>query len=120
MNSLSLCLAVASKDGISINQHFGHAKLFWIYRVTADHCELLEQRHVANYCHGQEGDQSAMQAILKTIPDCDAILVAKIGEGPTDKLAAIGVKANADYAYLEINSSLLDYAASELARVDVN
>lgn len=104
-------LAVASKDGIAINQHFGHAKMFWIFQVSTTVCEFLEQREVDHYCHGQTGDQSAMQKILRTINDCEAVFVAKIGDGPIEKLRAIGVKSVDAYAYLGIRDSLMDYVA---------
>lgn len=104
-------VAVASKDGIAINQHFGHAKMFWIFMVTPLACEFIEQREVDNYCHGQTGDASAMQKILRTIRDCEAVFVAKIGDGPIDKLNNIGVKSVDEYAYLGVRDSLLAYAA---------
>jgi len=103
-------VAVASKDGISINQHFGHAKRFWIYQVQQESCTLLEEREVEHYCHGNSGSQSAMAMILETIRDCDAVFVAKIGDGPKEKLAAINVIAVDDYAHEAIKPSLLDYA----------
>lgn len=109
--------AVATKEGMAVSEHFGHAKRFAIYQVSASRCELLEQREVDHYCHGHTGDQSAMQKILKTIADCEAVFVAKIGDGPTDKLAAIGVSAVSDYAWEPIEASLMDYAARmEVAR----
>ena len=37
-------LAVASKDGLSINVHFGHAKRFAIYEVSSTACRLVEER----------------------------------------------------------------------------
>lgn len=109
-----LKVAVASKDGIAINQHFGHAKMFWIFHVTTRSCEFIEQREVDHYCHGQTGDASAMQKILKTINDCEAVFVAKIGDGPVEKLQAIGVSSVDDYAYLGIRDSLLAYAEQQL------
>lgn len=106
----SLRIAVATKDGISTNLNFGHAKSFWVYDVEGGTPKLFEKRDVDHYCHGQHGDQSAMQKILHTINDCQAVFVAKIGDGPTEKLAAIGVEAVDDYAYEAINDSLLAYA----------
>ena len=50
-----------------------------------------------------------MGKILETIKDCQAVFVAKIGEGPTEKLNAIGVQAVASYAYEALEESLLDY-----------
>ncbi len=112
-------LAVASKDGIAIDEHFGHAKQFGVYQVTAHSCELLEIREVANYCLGQHADQSAMAGILETIKDCYAVFVARIGDGPTEKVNAIGVRAVSDYAYAAVEESLLDYARRCAAGEDI-
>lgn len=103
-------LAVASKDGISINLHFGHASCFYIYEVDGTECRLLDQREVEHYCHGQHGDQSAMQKILHTIKDCDGVMVAMIGDGPKEKLKAIGVEAIDQFAHEAIEASLISYS----------
>lgn len=102
-------LAVASKEGMAISEHFGHAKRFSIYEAAPDRCGLLETREVAHYCLGQHSDQTAMAGILETIKDCHAVFVAKIGDGPTEKLKAVGVLAVSRYAYEAIEDSLLDY-----------
>jgi predicted Fe-Mo cluster-binding NifX family protein len=110
----SLKLAVASKEGLAVSEHFGHATRFWIYEVSPGNCRLLEQRDVAHYCHGNRGSSSAMEQILATIQDCQAVLVARIGDGPTQKLAAIGIQAVTDYAYQGIEGALLDYVAKQV------
>lgn len=102
-------LAVASKEGMAISEHFGHAKQFRIYQASPDSCHLQETREVAHYCLGQHSDQTAMIDILETIKDCHAVFVAKIGDGPTEKLKAVGVRAVSRYAYEAIEDSLLDY-----------
>jgi predicted Fe-Mo cluster-binding NifX family protein len=102
-------VAVASKHGVAVDEHFGHAKRFWIYAVTEDGCELLEQREVDNYCQGNTSSKPAMTRILQTIDDCEAVLVAKIGDGPADKLAAIGVTAVSDYPWSPVDEALLAY-----------
>ena len=84
-------LAVASKEGMAISEHFGHAKRLWIYEVTPQHCRLLEQRDVEHYCLGNHSGKTAMARALETIKDCQAVFVARIGDGPTEKLRAIGV-----------------------------
>lgn len=104
-----LLLAVATIDGLSINEHFGHVKQFRIYQATPDHCQFLETREVAHYCLGQHADESAMPGILEVVKDCYAVFVAKIGDGTTEKLKAIGVGAVSNYAYEAIEASLLDY-----------
>ena len=106
-----LRVAVASKDGIAISEHFGHAKKFFIYEVSLQYCNFLEKREVDHYCLGGHSDKNAMAGILETIKDCTAVFVAMIGEGPTEKLAARGIKPVTDYTWEEIEPSLLDYAA---------
>lgn len=110
MNDKSLRLAVASKEGRAISEHFGHAKVFYIYELREGDCKLLEQRRVDHYCLGGHSDKSALAGILEAVSDCRAVFVAKIGEGPTEKLNARGIEAVADYAWEEIEPSLLDYA----------
>jgi len=105
----SLRVAVASKDGISINEHFGHAKLFWIYDIDDEGCWFKEKRDVDHYCLGGHSDKSALPKILYTISDCKAVFVAKIGEGPAEKLTNKGIKAIAEYTWEEIEYSLTDY-----------
>lgn len=104
-----LKVAVATKDGISTNLHFGHAKSFWIYQLSPQGFQLVDRRDVDHYCHGQHGDQSALAKILHTIGDCQAVFVAKIGDGPTEKLRAVGVEAVDNYAYEAIEDALGDY-----------
>ena len=103
-------MAVATKEGRAVSEHFGHAKGFFIYAVTPESVCLLEEREVAHYCLGGEGNAAAMPGILAAIQDCAAVFVAKIGDGPTEKLRAIGVVAVPDYAWEPIEASLLDYA----------
>ena len=114
----AMTLAVASKEGVAISEHFGHAKQFWIYRVTQQQCELLERREVEHYCLGNHSSKTALAGILETIKDCHAVFVAKIGDGPIQKLQDIGVQSVADYAYEAIEESLLDYARRVISEVN--
>ncbi|MRR06464.1 MAG: hypothetical protein EG828_05895 [Deltaproteobacteria bacterium] len=45
-----MLIAVASRDGKEINEHFGHAELFYIYEVEGDAVTLKEERRVEKYC----------------------------------------------------------------------
>ena len=101
--------AVATREGMAISEHFGHARQFFVYEVSKDKCELLEKREVSHYCLGGDSDKNALNGILETIKDCSAVFVAKIGDGPTEKLKAKGITAVTDYAWEEIEVSLLDY-----------
>ena len=112
MSNGTLRVAVASKEGKAISEHFGHAKLFYIYDVDENNCTYIEKRDVNHYCMGGSSDKSALAGILETVSDCQTVFVAKIGDGPTDKLAARGIEAVAEYAWEEIEPALIDYAAS--------
>ena len=109
-------VAVATKEGAAVSEHFGHAKSFHIYELGEEACRFIERREVRYYCLGGSSDKTAMAQILDTIQDCDAVFVAKVGDGPTEKLAARGITAVSDYAWEEIKSSLLDYAAKKAAK----
>lgn len=107
-----LRVAVASKEGLAVSEHFGHAKSFYIYEVRGSGCHFIEQREVAHYCLGGHSDKSALSGILEAVSDCRAVFVAKIGDGPTEKLNARGIEAVSDYAWESIEASVLDYAGS--------
>jgi predicted Fe-Mo cluster-binding NifX family protein len=124
-----MLVAVASKSGMAIDEHFGHAKVFHIYRLDAQGCHHQEDREVDNYCHGPAGShgedsdesqsenqnenqsetKSTMQKILETIADCQAVFVVKAGDGPIEKLAARGIEAVSEYAWEDIEASLSQY-----------
>lgn len=104
-----MLVAVASKSGLAIDEHFGHAKAFHIYQLNEQGCHQREDREVDHYCHGNVGDQSAMQKILHTIADCQAVFIAKIGDGPSEKLQARGIDAVSKYSWEAIEPSLMHY-----------
>ena len=85
--------AVASTDGIVINQHFGHAEKFHIAELdTEDNSwQYLETRPVNRACQGHEHSEHSFDAILGTLSDVQAILVAKIGNGASDYLESHGM-----------------------------
>ncbi len=103
-------IGVATKDGVSVNLHFGHADTFWIYDVTRKSFALYEKREVDKYCHDHTDSQTIMNKILECIKGCHAVFSAKIGDVPAEKLEQNGIKSVQDYAYESIGESLLDYA----------
>lgn len=52
MSEQVIRVAVASKEGRAISEHFGHTRAFYIYDLTTDGHLLVEQREVHNYCLG--------------------------------------------------------------------
>lgn len=99
-------VAIATKSGNIIDEHFGHAKDFKIYEVKGHECVYLESRNVDNYCQGGYSDDSALPKILETIHDCAAVFVARIGNGPAEKLQRVGIEAVSDYPWSEIEEAI--------------
>ncbi len=96
--------AVASKDERLVNQHFGHATQFGIYRYEDGKVKLLETRNVKNYCNSSSdcGDaEDHLQDILKTVGDCDIILTQRIGYLPQKILEERGKKVIQTYGLIE-------------------
>lgn len=87
-------VAVASKHGVLIDQHFGHAEEFAIYMGDGTHFELVERRQVEKYCNGVEdcGDGEARREnIISALKDCDAVLSMRIGYHAKKKLEQKGI-----------------------------
>lgn len=116
---MTLKVAVASKTGVAVDEHFGHAKVFRIYQVSIGCAELLESRDVDHYCLGGHGDRSALEKILDTIEDCDAVFVARVGDGPADKLLARGVEPVSDHPWEEIEPALKSWYATKTGSEEV-
>ncbi len=100
-------VAVATKGDDQINEHFGHADSFAIYEVGASGVNFVEQRLVEHYCQGGYGDEDKREAILRTLAGCAACFVARIGNGPSERLAAAGIEAVSEYPYGAIEASLI-------------
>jgi nitrogenase molybdenum-iron protein NifN len=87
--------AVATKTGINIDLHFGHATEFYIYSYSSGDIKLLEKRNVDKYCNGIEDcdiHEDKIKKIVRTIGDCSAVLALRAGEQPIQTLAAKGIK----------------------------
>jgi predicted molibdopterin-dependent oxidoreductase YjgC len=84
---LTARLAVATKGDGLVNQHFGHATELQIYDVTREGARLAGIRKVENYCRAGDGDEGSLEAILRAVSDCAAVLVAKVGRCPKERLA---------------------------------
>jgi nitrogen fixation protein NifB len=96
-------VAVCTKGGGRINEHFGHAREFRVYDVDAHGLSFVGVRRADNYCQGGWGEEDHMEAILKALEGCQAVLVSKIGHCPKEELAKAGIEAvdNFALAYIE-------------------
>jgi nitrogen fixation protein NifB len=116
-DALKLLVAVATKGGGRVNEHFGHAHEFQIFEVSAAGAKFVGHRRVDLYCQGGYGDEDALPSVVKAINDCHAVLVAKIGACPRDELKAAGIDPVDRYAHEFIEQSALAYFKDYAARV---
>ncbi|MDP4178996.1 MAG: nitrogenase cofactor biosynthesis protein NifB, partial [Bacillota bacterium] len=69
---VSYKFAIASKSGINIDQHFGHAKEFYMYNYDNGNVTFVEKRDVDKYCNGIqdcEDTEDKIEKIITTISD---------------------------------------------------
>lgn len=96
--------AVASRSGILVDQHFGHAEEFFIYESDGELVRFKEKRPVAKYCTGAENCEDKtgkMEDILYTVSDCDGVLALRIGVSPSEKLSEKGIRIFTTYDRIE-------------------
>ncbi len=92
----TVLIAVATKGGGVVNQHFGHAEEFWVYEAGENWARLVGTRSVARYCEGPsecDADESVLDKTVRLLSDCAAVLCSKIGNGPREALTAAGIDA---------------------------
>ena len=82
------CVAVASWEGMLVNQHLGEAAHLWIFRQTAEGFEHIATRSTPP---SGAGGQRWLD-LAETLKDCRAVLVNSVGATPRSILASTGVR----------------------------
>lgn len=108
----TLRMAVASSEGIRIDQHFGQTELFRVYDVSASGIVPVDDRDVDQHA---EGDEDRRDTICRMLKDCSVLLVAKIGITPQEKLAGHGIEATDRYGGKSVAESLAEVFAAKSA-----
>lgn len=114
---LKILVAVATKGGGMINEHFGHASEFAVYEVSRAGAKFVGHRRVDLYCQGGYGEEETLETAVRAINDCVAILASKIGRCPKDTLKAAGIEPVDQYAFEFIEKALLNYFTAYVERV---
>ena len=85
-------VAVASSDGLTVNQHYGRAEIFYIYYVDDNEgYDFLEKRKVTPVCMDGSHNQQAMAESVKAFADCRYLVASRIGSGALQALSAQGI-----------------------------
>ncbi len=102
-------MAIATKGGGIINQHFGHATEFLVYEASDDGVRFIGHRRADQYCVGQDTcneDESTLDRVIAALEGCEVMLSARIGLPPYEALEAAGIQPISEYAMEEIEESV--------------
>ena len=116
-SNIPLLLAVATKGGGRVNEHFGHAREFQIYEASVNGVKFVGHRRVDQYCLGGYAEEDSLETVVRAINDCTAVLVAKIGSCPKKGLAEAGIEPVDEYAHQYIEQAVLAYYRGYLERL---
>jgi len=81
-------VAVASMEGIFVNQHLGEAASLWIFGLREGKTELLDRRSTPEPGGGEE----RWNEMARVLHDCNTVLVSGVGPSPRRVLEKAGVR----------------------------
>ncbi len=81
-------VAVASNEGILVNQHLGEAERLYIFKETPNGYKLVNQRVTPSKGAGDK----RWEELADTLSDCRAILVGGVGPKPSSILGKSGIR----------------------------
>jgi nitrogenase cofactor biosynthesis protein NifB len=97
-------VAVATKSGMIVDQHFGQVSEFYVYEYSDGDAIFKERRAIKKYCTGSENCdeiEDKITMIINTISDCQAVVAMRIGESPKMKLSQKGIRVFTTYDRIE-------------------
>lgn len=83
-------IAIATKDGKVVSEHFGHSKKFCIVSIDQDAWKVTEVREVEPACTGvgctyskdlSNSHLEAIEKVARVLFDCKFVIVSQIGYG---------------------------------------
>ncbi len=81
-------VAVASREGILVNQHLGEATGLWVYGPGEGGCSLVDRRPTPTPGAGDD----RWEALADSLTDCFAVLCSGLGPAPERILKARGIR----------------------------
>ena len=110
--SPKVLIAVATKGQGLVNQHFGHAREFLIYAVDATSIELSHRHPVVQYCAGPgqcPEEEDRLRGHIDALTGCRAVLSARIGYDPWQRLESLGIEPSGEHAHEPIERALRSF-----------
>jgi nitrogenase molybdenum-iron protein alpha/beta subunit/MoaA/NifB/PqqE/SkfB family radical SAM enzyme/predicted Fe-Mo cluster-binding NifX family protein len=107
-------VAVATKSGMNVDQHFGQVSEFYVYEYLDGKAVFMERRTIEKYCTGVEDcdeRDDKLERIIRTISDCKAVIAMRIGDSPRTRLNQRGIRTFTTFDRIEDS---VKKAASEI------
>ncbi len=105
-------VAVASLEGMLVNQHLGETTKFLIYGKDGDTFKLIEERPAPP----SGGGIGRWQALTRLLYDCRAVLVAEMGETPRRILRESGIMPVCMAGFIEAGLKAV-YSGQDLSQL---
>ena len=89
-----MLIAVASKSGTEVDQHFGHAERFLIFACAIGQSQLVKEVLVEKYCSYDPDHvfrKPQFESIVEALAGCRAVVTAMIGDYPRQELEKAGM-----------------------------
>ncbi len=90
-----MLIAVTSKTGVDVDQHFGHAEMFRIFKYRSGSPVQIAEVEVEKYCSFDPDHpfrHAQLNGIIEAIKECKVVVTAMIGELPKRELEKMGFK----------------------------
>lgn len=84
-----LLVAFASSDGDMVDEHFGSAAAFYLYKLTASGAEFIAEQRFGQ--EKKDGNEDKLKPKLAWLVGCDLIYCGSIGGSATRQLLALDV-----------------------------
>ncbi|TBW39560.1 dinitrogenase iron-molybdenum cofactor biosynthesis protein [Siculibacillus lacustris] len=115
-----MAVAVGSRDGRAVTEHFGSAEVFAIWHLGEGAPRLVETRANEAACGHAVDPAAAMDRSVELVADCRAVVVTRIGDCALTRLNKLGVLAfESDESVAATLAELADFFAEERAAAEV-
>ncbi len=84
-----MVIAVVSRDGVHVDDHFGRAERFLIYAVEGETHTLLRSEDVEKLSENDPAhkfNQKKFAGLLQALDGCERVYCTKIGKKPAQEL----------------------------------
>ena len=102
-------VAVCSKGGGRVNEHFGHATEFKVFAADRHGLRFIGHRRIDRYCGGGDGDDATLDTTIASLAGVRHVLCAKIGHCPRQQLSEAGITVSDAQAFEYIETAIASH-----------